>query len=472
MRKLLVPIFIGFLSYLLYSFKLSNAIHYHPDLARDLHEILKITQGDFTLLGPKLTFGGLYTGPYYFYLFAPIFFITKHSIFAIYAFNAFLFSFAVGYFFKKAHEKYPLWKAFLATALFVFVPIFLIGSRNPSNAYTFLPILSVIMTYLYFHRSYKRSAIFFLGLTSGIVVNFHFLNILILPVVLSFFLFTKRKGESLLFFTVGFFSSFLPLLLFEVRHGFVIFKNTVIDKSYLAWIQNRNIPGGLEGKKNILENIFFMADQMKQLTIVNPLIIYAILGIILLRKKPQKKFLAVYFGPLISFLLFTAIIRYQFIPHYLPATAFLLFFGALIVFLETRFTYLLLAFLVAEIVFFPSYLYTSSWRKPEPFEKATNYVIENGIVTKDSQFNIIQITKENLLAPIGFEYRYFFRKRGYIPQSEFAYNTSKELLVFSEVPDFDLPKFRSWEAEQFGVERLKKAKKYRVDALTIYHILK
>ena len=124
-------------------------------------------------------------------------------------------------------------------------------------------------------------------------------------------------------------------------------------------------------------------------------------------------------------------------------------------------------FIILEIVYFPKFSYAVSWRTPERFEKAVSYVVKNNLVQK-TNFNVIQITKQNLLATIGFEYRYFFRKAGYISDSEFLYSQSRQLVIFSEVPYKDISQFNSWEAEQFGKEYFKKAKKYELSGMSIF----
>ena len=128
-------------------------------------------------------------------------------------------------------------------------------------------------------------------------------------------------------------------------------------------------------------------------------------------------------------------------------------------------------FIIIELISFPRYLYRPSWRTPDRFEQAVNFVIKNKLVDK-SNFNVIQLTKENLLATIGFEYRYFFQKNGYRPDSEFQYPQSEKLIIFSEVPYDDISRFNSWEVEQFGKKYFSSAIKYLSDGLAIYIITK
>src|SRR3989344_2391006 len=50
------------------SYKLTSSFNFHPDFARDIYDMLAIIQGNPTLIGPKLSLGGIYSGPYYYYL--------------------------------------------------------------------------------------------------------------------------------------------------------------------------------------------------------------------------------------------------------------------------------------------------------------------------------------------------------------------------------------------------------------------
>ncbi len=68
-KELIISALLGFFVFFLVSFKIEESLIFHSDFARDLFNILKISQGNHTLLGPKLSFGGLYPASYYFYLF-------------------------------------------------------------------------------------------------------------------------------------------------------------------------------------------------------------------------------------------------------------------------------------------------------------------------------------------------------------------------------------------------------------------
>lgn len=471
-KNLLASSVLALIFLIIYTFRLKEAFFYHPDLARDLHEILKITQGDFVLLGPKLTFGGLYVGPYYFYIFVPFFLITAANIYSVHFFNALLFAIAIGYFTYEVLKRYFLWSGLLAATVLGFSQILLYGAKNPSNAYTFIPLFSILLTFVYFHSPQKKLELAFLGFLAGVIVNFHFLNVILMPVIFFLLLAHLKKKINILYFLLGGAVSFAPLVLFELKNNFIIVTNTFIQKSYLTWTSNKNIPGGLEGKKNVLKNIFFMADQAKLFGFLNPIATYILLPLILRFRSVKKKDWILYGGTLLTLVLFSVIIRFQFIPHYLAGTIFLFTLTLILISLKYRLIVLLLLFLIIELFNFPKAIYQDSWRKPDRFEKAVNLAISKKLINKNNSFNVIQITKENLLATIGFEYRFFLRRSGYIARTEFEYPQSSKLLIFSEVPYNNISAFNSWEAEQFGKQYFMKAKSYRVGETTVYVISK
>lgn len=472
MKKYLLVGLVVLTSFFLYSYHLSESFFYNPDFARDLYDISRITQGKLTLIGPKLTFGGIYSGPYYYYLFAPILFISRLNISAFLLFNAFLFSIALGYFFKKTYEKYSLWVSATATLAFGILPLWITAARNPSNAFTYLPILLMMLTYLYYNQVQKKIELFLLGFLCGVLATFHLVTMTLIPLLFLYVFIFLRNKKDIVFSILGGVVAFSPLIIFEVKHNFVMFTNTFIHKSYLRWVNNTNIPGGLEGKKNIFENIFFLTSQTRYFTVIHPGIFLLVMGFLAYFKKVAKKEQALLMCAVFSLLLFAGIIRFQFIPHYLFPTLFFIFFVFIIYLLKAKFHFLFIVLIFIFFQAFPHHLYTNSQRTEEQFEKATDYVIANNIISQNEKFNIIQITKLDLLAILAFEYRFFFNKLGYRPLSEFQYNDADVLLIFSEKPDMDMTKFTSWEIEQFGKEYLKNATKYKNDNLIIYKVSK
>src|SRR3989344_92326 len=466
----IITIIVVLISFFILSYKLTSSFIFHPDFARDMFDITRISQGKLMLIGPKLTFGGIYSGPYYYYLFVPILLLSQYNIDAVLFFNTFLFSLSLGFFFYKVSTKQSFLASILATSAFLFSPLFLIASRNPSNAFTYIPFLLILMTIIYFDDIQKPKQIFFLGIFAGIIATFHLVSISALFFISMLFLYKLKRKEYYFLYVGSFVASFAPLLLFEIKHNFVMFKNTFIDKSYLMWIKNSNIPGGITGKKNPIENFFFIAKTMEKFLIINPLILLGISTFKVHSKliDRDKKDLLLLFSSIASLIFLALFMRFQFIYHYLFATIALILFSTIVVLAKNKLYVILFIFIALELVFIPKEIYLKTWREAKTYENAVNIAIQNHLISKSESFNIIQVTNPDLLSPNGFEYRYFLQKRGFAPDSEFIYKTSRKLILFSEKPEYDIKELDTWESREFGREYLSKAKKYKSGKITIY----
>ena len=469
-KKILLSLLAGLFAFLLIIYKINYSLIFHSDFARDLFNILKISQGNHTLLGPKLSFGGLYPASYYFYLFVPIFLLSGFKIMSLVYFNALLFSIAISYFFYNSLKKFPLWKTVAASFAMTLIPIFLFSARNPSVSNTHLSFLLILLTYVYFNKIDKPLVLILLGFVFGIIINFGFISLLILiPVYLIIFNKLKNKLASL-YFVLGIGIAFIPLLLFEVKNNFIMIKNTFFDRSYLSWIGNKNIIQSISGKKNIIENLLFLSSQIQQLILINPLIALLILGILRFFDKNIKGKLFYILNGFLALIILASLIRFQFAIHYLYPTAFFLFFLIITSVMESRFKSLFFLLLLIELTLFPKYIYSKSNIHPEPFENAVKYVIKNKLIDKNTNFNVVMIAHPNAI--IGFEYRYFFQKEGYVPLSEFEYSKSDVLYIFTQKKDLDLSTLNSWEIQQFGKQNLLTAKKYKSGSTYIYKATK
>src|SRR3990167_7810829 len=459
-------------SFFLYSYRLTSAYYFDSDMARDLNEILDLTQGRFKLLGPSSSFGGLYTGPYYYYLFAPIFLLTRLNLNSILLMNAFLFSLALGYFFYQVYVKYGLFKAALSTASLVFSPLLIFAARNPGNAFTYLPFLLFFLTYLAFADFEKKSVLFFLGLLAGVILNFHYANITVVVFLFIFILFTLNKKTDFIYFLIGFVLTFLPLILFEIRHNFIMLKTTLLSKSTHAFIENRQLAGATGGNKILLANFWFISQEVKKYLIFNPLFYFVLAAILFLKQRYQKKDLYFYLTALASFIFLVVVLRFQYVFFYTFPVILLLYFTFIVLLLRSGYFFLLSILLFLILWRFPSQLYSNSSRPAKKFQNLVEYSIRDNLVGKKNKFNIISIRPGVITAPHGQEYRLFFKMKGYQPDSIFDYNKSEVLLIYSEDPGFKLDSLNSWEINQFGKVFIGSKQEFVSDSFKIYRLTK
>ncbi|MFA9289240.1 MAG: hypothetical protein ACEQSA_05170 [Weeksellaceae bacterium] len=472
MKSVIQVIGIFFIFVCIYSFNITDAYHFDNDFARDLVEIQEITRGDLRLIGPGATFGGLKTSPYYYYLFAPILALSSFSISAMLIFQTLLFAGAISFFFHKSKQKYSLIPALLATCVIGFSPFMLLAARSPGNAFTYISLLMVLLTYIHFYDIKHPLVVSIIGFVMGIVVTTHYSNlILILPVgVLIWHKLTQKKYIWLLL--VGFVVALTPLILFELKHDFVMFRNTFIDKSYVNFLESKQLAGAETAKQNIFENIIFISQRMYEYLGVHPFVLMLILTIAYYYSRKNKTVLLHLVTVTIAYVTVIILLRSQFAMHYLfPLMTFLLF-STVLVLLSKKQTFIGFILVILILLHFPKGLYSDSSRPYTLFEARVAQVLQQRLVSTDTRFNILQVRPDTIIVPHGYEYRFFFEKAGVFPQKVDQYAQSDTLLIFSEITDYDLDSLRNWEIEQFGRENLSNAKKTQLKDITVYRLSK
>jgi len=180
-----------------------------------------------TLLGPRVNNDlGFFLAPYFTYLLVPFYYFSNlsPSVLGIFLFILNIIFFFSTYFVlsKIFSEKHALW--FLA--FWSVNPIMQVYDSSPWWP-VFIP-LGVITIWYLLYRIYKNSKNLWLwaliGLALGFFTNMH-IQFILLSFIIASFLFLERKrlinikGIALAFFSFCF--MFLPILLFDVRHGFL-----------------------------------------------------------------------------------------------------------------------------------------------------------------------------------------------------------------------------------------------------------
>ena len=277
-------------AYFLITYRLSSSSVFADDFARDLYDILDITRGKLTLLGPSLSFGGLRAGPYYYYLFAPIFALSRADINSVLYFNAGLFAAALGYFYYKLAPRVGSVRGLAAVGIIALSPVYLYGARTPSNGFSFLPLLFIFLIQIMIKDNFSLRGLLLLGILGGVVVNFHFVTLPLFAVLFLVILRQLKDKLKILFFTLGFGLTFLPLLFFEVRHNFVMTRTTLSLKD--AWLENRNLrdlPDSILPDKYIPNNFFIILGQTKRWLAVEPLILFGLGGLFIWTERKRTR---------------------------------------------------------------------------------------------------------------------------------------------------------------------------------------
>lgn len=470
-RKHIYPILAFSILLFLLVYKLFQSFTFHPDFARDIYDILTIVQGKMTLIGPKLSFGGIYSGPYY-YLFAPIFFLTGLNLNSLLALNVLIFVAGLICFYYFLSKKYAPLLALAGSFLLAFLPIYVTGSRGPWNGSTYLPMLLVYLSLIFLVPLEGRLFLIFItGFLGGVIANIHLVSIPVLVIGVVYLFFVIKNKKQILWLFAGFALAFAPLVLFEVKHNFVMLKNTFLVGSYKNFVENTNIPNAVSGKKNLFENLFFLSERLTGQLGISPIVYAGVMAFIFSKSKFRERFLTI--SSIVVFILLSAVLKYQFGAHYLYPVALFIAFSLVLVVMNSNYRWIMGVIIAVELLSFPFGLYKESSRVASTYKKRVEAVIEKDLVNKNESFNIIQVSKDyTIFIPVGHEYRFFFRKNNFIPKSEFEYNSSDKLLVFSELKNFNLAELDTWEIKEFGKENIKNAKRYPLTGATLYVITK
>jgi len=210
---------------------LSTLPFFTYDQARDALYIKRILDGKLRLIGTQSSIPGLYTAPFYYYLMAPFLLIFSLNPIGIDLGIAFFGLLTVGLFYwllKK--ETGRIFLPFIFSFLFAFSPQVVEQSRfgwNP-NLLPFFTLLFIWSLREVFLKEKEK----FLVLTAfslGMAINCHYSALaLLFAFLVLIFLFRPRFGDKKnLTFSCFLFLFFLsPLLLFDLRHGFINIRNT------------------------------------------------------------------------------------------------------------------------------------------------------------------------------------------------------------------------------------------------------
>lgn len=472
------------ISFVIYSFNLPQSFVFTSDFGRDMYQTIKITQADLVLVGPKMNLGGYWAGPHLYYLLAPSLIIGRFDISNVLYFHTLLFAFSIGFFFWSSAQRLGLFRSFCGAIFLSLMPLYIMSARYPSNGYTYLALLLILLTYILFSNFNSKMILLVIGVLTGTILNIHPISILALVFIALYILFFLKKRSYFLFFLGAILITFIPSLLFELTHNFVMTKDTFINQSYRTFTEDGYTPQFWLHENRFISSFLFISDKFKKLITLPPIfyigMVVFVVGWKLLKNKfllgnnlpklSQDLFLSI--SAIISLFLLIFVLRFHFEEHYLFSVAFFISFSAILILLRSNFWFFIAIIILLQIHSFPTTLYQNSTRSYKPIEQAVKFAYDQELVSKNVPFNLIQITDAYGLVPTGFEYRFFFRKYGLYPESENNYSSAKILLIFSETPFYDVDRFKMWATEQFGREYFSKREVYNVGNIRIFKISK
>lgn len=369
-----------------------------------------------TLIGSEVGAGaaglnGIFQGPMYYYFLSIPFLITNGNPYSGVVLMFILSSLSIVFSYYLGEKLFGAMGGIVAALIIALSPMFIAQARFTwnSNPSTLFILLAIYFTYLGLKKDNKY--IFLSSFFTAFVFNFQFAVSVPLSIsVMLFYLFIVKLGFKKYFILLlGSVVGYLPMLLFEVRHGFMATKGFV---SYLLGPKEAGATF-LPSQKIILEHLsaFFNAFiDVFQKNILSP---YLLLLIILIpaiyffikeKDKNTKKFIG------FLFLLFPV--------HFL---VFLFFRNAVWV-------YYLIALNIAYILFF-SYSVTNSLRT-------------NNVILKIAYLGFISFVTIKSLFLLGTVFAYDIKDyggtakiKGKVDAIDYIYNDARgsnfSLFIFS-----------------------------------------
>jgi len=458
MKKYLYLVIITLLSSVFFffrvdsSFRMPPSYNYDSDFGRDLLRMSEILHGKLTLIGPQLSFAGLHMAPYSFYIFAPFLFLANldHRILFYVNGSVFLVGFVILFLFLRKNwgKNY----AFLSVLWLLSTPYIILSARTPGNAFSYLPLFILVSLVLLYKNKVSNKQHFLIGFIEGVIINFHPINLLILPPLhLGKILFLTKKAvggkiRSGLLTLLGIGAGFSPVALFEIKHSFVITKSLLNPTYYLQYFGS-----GKVGSSSIVQTLNEMHGATSTLI---PFSMFGLLvvNILLFTKIKRDKKNTLFFVVGLLNVMFLILLKQGAVHYFLP-TLLLLQLFLLIQAHEFKFKYAFLVMLIGlNLLFFPVRLFQPS-RNLTKIESNFKTLAQTKFLPQEN-LNVILIN-ETHLSKVGYEYRYLLRKYSYDVDDEYSYNLSKYLLVVDEGSTIkDFKNERSWEFDQFGAKEL------------------
>lgn len=200
------------------------------DQARDATYIKRIiVDHDLTLIGPQSSLAGIYLGPAYYYLMALPLWLFRLNPVGIDVVTA-LGGVAAVYFLFKLLKPLGFWPALMASLAYSVSPLVVELSRRAWNP-NLIPLLVIISVSLLgrIFQTNKIKVLPWLALDLGIALQLHYSSALLIPPLLILFWIYRKKivweRKYLLVAGLLFLFSFLPLIVFNWRHDWVMVRS-------------------------------------------------------------------------------------------------------------------------------------------------------------------------------------------------------------------------------------------------------
>lgn len=234
-KVIFLVLFLGFVFRLFIT--VNNNFIFNMDNARDMIDIREMVISNTPrLIGPTTSIDGVYFGPFWYWLLAVPFLLTNGNPYGSIILEIILWTFG-GYFLLSLVNKYYGKLAFFACALLWLASNFIIlGTQYAFNPN---PILFLTPIFIFTLLKYLETGKTIYSLLSWFLAGafFHFIvpvGIFMPIIIISTIFLTKKnllKKKSLIFGLAIFAATFIPQIIFELRHNFLMTKNLLHYRS-------------------------------------------------------------------------------------------------------------------------------------------------------------------------------------------------------------------------------------------------
>lgn len=468
----------------LFSYKLVSAFNFHGDFGRDLTEVSKICAGDPTLVGPDLTFGGLKTGPYWFYFLTIPYCLSNQNFISVLYFNSLFTSGILALIFWYLSGKMGMKKALVAILLVGTLPLFMTVARDPWNAYAYLPLMALAFAYFFLESKWTTKKLIFLGLLLGLILNIHPVGIASVIVIGIYLLFKVRF--KIFFLILSALLTVLPLLVFDLSHEFIISKSIFVYHQQDNFVNAVQLADAPKASTNPLKNtITLLKASNAQIPMVYLTVLLFFAGLSLLGKQKLTKSnlkkdslnanFKLVWVPWISLLLFATIARFQLTNYYALSYVLMLYMALILIISKSSRSYLLWLVLLLQFGLMPQVIS----KKSQPtefngryFHEITRSILSKNLVNKNDSFNVFYSSKDGKDYPHAFQLRSFFIRYGYRPLPVHDYGLSDKVLVYTDRQTLNVSKLETWETAQFGQKYFDDATEYALNKGSVFLVSK
>lgn len=210
------------LALLLRTYRLSTLTTFGGDQGQDFLVVRDMVLfHKWTLLGIKTSVYSFFQGPLYLYMLLPFFALFKLQSISGAIAAVFYSSVTLIFLYLTVKKYFSVKTALISSALFAVSPQLVIYGNTPLYQH-FLPLFIVLSFYLFLIPKKNMLIGLLLGLTVGLGMETHLLNIsLAVAFFLFFLLFTRKEWKVFLGYTIGVILGLSPTILFELKHDFL-----------------------------------------------------------------------------------------------------------------------------------------------------------------------------------------------------------------------------------------------------------